>query len=142
MRKPVVRDDLPFLIDLWKQAGVRITERRSYEWKIAFGVWASQLAAMGFLLSKRANLHLSTSFWWEYLVAGAVLSVLHVLYVFGFVRVRNRSDANVGKSYERIIQEAIGVDVTLPGSPSFNFAILFEVGVTFFLAFIGPLAIR
>ena len=89
------------LLDLWKGSGARITERRSYEWKIAFGVWGAQLAAMGVLLAHSSNIHSRLLLFSVYLAGGVVVAALHAMYVGRFVSIRNKEDSKQAKYYER-----------------------------------------
>jgi hypothetical protein len=151
------REAVPALLELWKGTSDRTVERRAFEWKIAFGIWAAQLATIALLIQHHEDLGLAdrTDFSDEYLFAGVALAGLHALYLIGFIRVRNARDARIGVQYERAIIAALGVTIELE-APAVNvsepwfkrwwwtgwsFAQLFEVGVSGFLAYVGPAAI-
>ncbi len=148
------------LLTLWQGAGARLTDRRNYEWKIAFGVWGAQLVAMGELLThitnaNRTQLH-HMSLFWGYLGTGLILAVLHAWYVIAFVRDRNYRDLTLAVRYEQRVLELLGEDKVIcvpdpriranrkwwkakaPLAPSH----VFEAGLTAFLAVIGPLAVH
>ena len=139
--------ELQALLTLWSGTGRRITERRGYEWKIAFGIWGAQLASIGLLLEHRSDI--GRSFSWVYLIASLVLVGLHAGYVMGFIRVNNRKDAELGKAYEREITTRIhaGDDIAARLSESksatapLSWAHAFSAGVTFVLAVAGPFAV-
>ena len=136
-------DRISALLDLWRGTGARISERRNYEWKIAFGVWAAQLGAMAELLSHN---HPPTPGWLSgpYLGAGIAVAVLHLLYLFQFVGPQNKRDATIAVGYERAVLSELQLEIKIDGpytGPG-DWARLFEIGVTSLLAVIGPLAIN
>lgn len=83
----------------------RAARRQANEWKVNFGVWAAQLAAVGVLLGTR------TTFWsWfscAYLAAGGVLVALHAAHVAWFVMPRNNKDAEIAIHYENRILDVM-----------------------------------
>jgi hypothetical protein len=151
---PLQTDDqhkVDALIELWRGTGARITERRSYEWKIAFGVWGAQLIAMGVLLAhvtptNKSSLH----DWWFfaiYLGGGAVVALLHTFYTVGFVRTNMRKDTRLAISYERAIGCLLKTKLEVPvemvkEKAELSSVHLFSFGMTWFLAILGPVAIH
>lgn len=142
------------LLELWQRTGARITERRSYEWKIAFGVWGAMLVAMGEVLTHSKDLrtsafagdHWGLSFW-IYLSAGLSVAALHAFYAFGYVRTQNHKDSLAAKHYEKALTDAIGIrespliNDSLAKAP-LKAAFYFEAGITLFLAVMGPLIVH
>jgi hypothetical protein len=132
------------LLELWKGSAARVTERRSYEWKIAFGVWTAQLVTLGELIAHNSDIHSRWPLFGVYLAGGVVVAALHAIYVGRFVSTRNKEDSNQAKYYEKEAAKLIiGKEFTLlPTSPKASkWSQIFEVGVTTVLAAIGPVAI-
>jgi len=146
------------LIELWNGTSARIVERRSYEWKIAFGVWGAQLVAMGVLLAHSNDVRLRWFLFVVYLLGGLIIGALHASYVWCFVRVRNKEDACQAKVYEKAVVKCLFDDLQIDDLQIDDLQIddlqkvdtndgpsvwswRFEVGVTLVLAVLGPVAI-
>jgi hypothetical protein len=159
-----VIDENEVLVELWKGTGARITERRSYEWKIAFGLWTAQLLAIGFTLSNIGKVENRAAFGWLYLLAGLVLSGLHAYYVLGFIVPGNEYESSLARRYEADLHDkldSVSKDTRRkfndtpaerrrekrrqkckkPSRVPYTSANWFAVAVTVFLALIGPLAV-
>jgi len=150
------------LLELWKGTGARITERRSYEWKIAFGVWGALLVTLGEVITHSQSFrsgsipHLGDDFQ----MGGIALTTIHAVYVLGFVWFRNKKDSRTAIHYENQILKTLTVPPVPPVTSkwrmtrwllnqSWSSSIpamavpLFQVGITGFLAvIIGPAAIH
>jgi hypothetical protein len=144
-------DDREALVELWKGTGGRITERRSYEWKIAFGLWTAQLLTIGLLFSNSGEFsHNHWGFLTAYLVAGLLLTGLHAHYVFCFIVKRNEFESSLARAYEADLHAELGGSISwntktqfedAPARRWYNPANGFSVGVTLFLAVVGPIAV-
>ena len=101
------------LLELWKGTGARITERRSYEWKLAFGIWGVQLVALWQLLShnnlfsQRALYTLASL----YGAMGLFLTVAHGIYVFGSIRNYNNKDSDRRGKIEKEITDIVRLEL-------------------------------
>lgn len=131
------------LLQLWKGTRERIAERRSYEWKIAFGVWAAQLLAMGELITHSESIRRAWLLFAFYLGAGIIVFVLHWTYLRRFVKVRSEEEGERAKGYEEAAANLVlGAPLDLELSEGTgDWAHTFELGVTFALAVIGPIAV-
>jgi hypothetical protein len=135
--------DVAALLELWRGTLERIAERRSYEWKIAFGVWAAQLLAMGELITHSSSIRRAWLLFGFYLAAGTVIVVLHWVYLRRFMKVRTNEEGTRARLYEEeAAKRVLGAPLTIavadgPGTA----AHYFELGVTLALAVIGPVAI-
>jgi hypothetical protein len=150
IRQTPAMDDEDALVELWKGTGARVTERRSYEWKIAFGLWTAQLLTVGLLFNNASEFDRNNwLFLGLYLGAGLLLTALHACYVFGFVVGRNKYESELARAYERDLHAALGTSISwntktwFEKAPAqlYNSANFLSVGVTIFLALVGPIAI-
>jgi hypothetical protein len=135
------------LLTLWQGAAARRQNRQAYEWKIAFGVWAGQIASLGFVLNRSKDLNLADWASVPYLAGGLVLVCLHFAFV-KFIQTRNAEDLDAAIGYEQAVRTMLGPS-DLPALPDLGRRSLwswqthgFEVGMTFFLALAGPLTLH
>jgi hypothetical protein len=149
-------DDKEVLLELWKGTGARVVERRSYEWKIAFGLWAAQLTTLSVLLLNSNKLDLDRDWFWAmYLGAGLMLTGLHAIYVLKFIRYGNHRDSTLARAYEADLHSALGDAISAstkttfkrtpqasdPATPPYTAANWFAIGVTGFLSVVAPVAV-
>lgn len=90
------------IVELWKRSWQSIIERRDYEWRVAFTLWAAFAALIGLMLTNR----LPGTMWGIFIAAfliGLFLCILHALYLDG-VGKRHFIDREIAFHYERILQ--------------------------------------
>jgi hypothetical protein len=102
-----------FLLELWKGTTARRSERRSYEWKIAFGLWASLLLTAQLVASKgsaiASGLPSSEAGWvrWGSLLLVALIVLAHAVYLIGAALGYNQ-DRKTALHYEGKLAELLG----------------------------------
>jgi hypothetical protein len=138
------KEQADVLIHLWQGAAERRRTRQSYEWKIAFGVWAGQIAALGFILGHPNRV--PSWFSVAYLLGGLVLVVLHSPYV-SFIRSRNHEDLVSALKYESAARKLLNNEnlpaLWHPGKPRWITETHgFQVAMTLLLALAGPVALN
>jgi len=99
------------LLEAWKQTGARRTERRSYEWKIAFGMWAALLLSAQLVASRGAEVAPSIDNHGLVRVLAAVTLTLivlaHLVYLVG-VGTGYSQDLERALEYEGQLSQLIG----------------------------------
>ncbi len=131
------------LLRLWDGTKQRAVERRSIEWKVAFGVWAAELGAIALVLNNAAKLRDLQSHWCAFAAVGFIIVVLHSCYVFCFVREHNASDSKIAKAYERSILAIVGpAGPTVAAGPGSSLVPpFFEVSIALALAGLATLVV-
>jgi hypothetical protein len=106
-------DEKEVLVELWKGTGLRVRDRRSYEWKIAFGLWTAELLTIGLLFSNSNKFDRNNWFFIaSYLVGGLLLTALHAYYVFRFIVRRNEYESLLARAYEADLHAELGGSIS------------------------------
>jgi len=135
---PSTAPEVDALLRLWTGAQARITERRSYEWKISISLWAIQLLAAKFAIEHRDALGLTNapavakSFT---VVAYAILVTLHGVFAIGYARQNILADRRTSLHFENEVLRRIGAPQPPPTTTGASqIATSFQIAITCFLA--------
>lgn len=90
------------IVELWKQPWQRISERRSYEWRVAFTLWTALAAFIGLVVTGRLSAP-RQALVWAIKIIGLIVCVLHAWYLCGLGKAHD-TDRHIAIHYERILQ--------------------------------------
>lgn len=101
--------DFDGILELWKDCWRRITERRTYEWRTAYTLWAALAGFIVLVLTKPPSplqsLPKNWLVFWMFIFS-IILVSLHVVWLFYFYYA-HKTDHEMAFEYERLLREYV-----------------------------------